>query len=112
MLMAAGLFILFPSLRRADIEFRYTISSPECVERVALDLFRDGRRVRGHRQAVAGRRDLKSEAKLTMNGEYLAVVHLECRTGESIRATEQPVIVDRDGVIQFKLSGYPCCRRR
>lgn len=110
--MAAGLFFLFPNLRRAEIEFRYELSSPECVERLALDLFRDGKRVRGHRQAVEGRHLLKNEAKLTMNGEYLAVIHLECRTGESIKAVEQPVVVNADGVIQFKLSGYDCCRTR
>jgi hypothetical protein len=104
--VVAGLF-LFPGLRRAEIEFRYEIERPKCIERLELRLFEGDVLARQHRQLVEGRQDLAYVAKLR-HGEYRAIVNLECTDGFRATASRQPIIVDRDGVIQFKVSGDEC----
>ena len=82
----------------------------KCIDRVALDLFRENTLARAHRQFVDDKDVLHNKATLT-NGEYLAVVRLECGDGPPIVDTKQPIVVDRDGVINFKLDGHRCCVR-
>lgn len=107
LVLAAGLFFLFPGLKRSEIEFRYRIDAPACVERVELRLFENGVLARGHRQLVEGRDFLTHSAKLR-HRSYDAVVIAECRDGSNAVASRQPIIVEQDVVIHFKVSGAEC----
>jgi hypothetical protein len=102
----------FPSLRREQIELRIDLDRPGCVDRVELRLFREEVLERAFSQAVEGRRTVVQVAKLS-RGAHRAVVKLACRDGSSTIASRQPIIVDQEGVIQFKVSGAECrCSER
>jgi hypothetical protein len=105
--LIAGLSFLFPGLRRRDLEFQHEIEQPRCVDRVDLGIFQGDELARSQRTMLEGRHLLAQTAKLA-EGEYLAVVTLECSDGSRAIAARQPLVVDRDGVIQFKIFGGEC----
>ncbi len=106
-LMAAGLLTLFPALRRSEITFHYEIDDPRCVERVDLSVYEGDVLARAHRELLEGRSTMKHAAKLK-HGEFRAIIGFDCRDGAHETVLKQPIVVDRDGVIDFKLSGREC----
>jgi hypothetical protein len=103
---------LFPGLRRRDVEFRYEIDRPRCIERVELRVFEGAVLARSHRSLLEEKNELSQSAKLK-EGEYLGVVTLECRDGSKVEVSRQPIVIDDEGVIPFKIFGGECrCSER
>ncbi len=107
LVLIAGLFLLFPRLRRSEITFREEIAHPACVEQVRLDLFSGRTRARGHAERVAGRYEISHKAKLS-GGAYEAVLSLDCDDGERIEVERRPITVAHEAVIEFNVSGGEC----
>jgi hypothetical protein len=110
--LALGLVFFFPSLRREEIELRTEIERPKCVERLEIRLFKGEELQRANSELVDGRDLVVQRTKLS-HGEYRAVVNLACTDGSTAIASRQPIVVDREGVIEFNVSGRECrCSER
>lgn len=101
---AAGVLYFGPRLERHEIRFR--LGPLGCAKEVSLDLFQEGQRLRGVRLPVAGQESLNYQAKLAP-GEYLASLTLDCPMGV-VTALEQPVVIDREGMIPLDPSARGC----
>src|SRR5688572_15577565 len=105
--LALGLMFLFPSLRREEIELRAEIERPKCVERLEMRILKGDVLERANGQLVDGRDVIVHRTKLS-RGDYRVVINLACTDGSTAIASRQPIVVDREGVIDFNVSGREC----
>ena len=106
-ILGLGLLFLFPNLRRVELELRTEIARPKCVERLELRLLAGDVLARGSMTLVE-HQDVIAQKVKVRRGEYLAIANLHCRDGSTAIGSRQPITVEDDGVIQFKVSGEEC----